>query len=249
MWYLLGIGAVQRTLRKNKKSAPCRRPQKSMVNRLPATVLLRPVQPTLAPPPTGEFVFRLLPTPLGFPPHSPPGSVYPPLRSFDIDHVHELRDGGADTLENCQALCANCHARKTKVQARSASPKRVTRQPSVVHVLDLRARKPIPRPAHHAERGGFVYREHKPGVRVPRRRWRRPPAQPNPHANHRQPRQKYPTQILTNTLHHALGHGRQGCRDVHRRQPPGCRRAQNTLRLVAAVEPAERAPRGRAAVR
>ena len=33
---------------------------------------------------------------------------------FDIDHVRELRDGGEDALDNLQALCATCHAKKTR---------------------------------------------------------------------------------------------------------------------------------------
>ena len=34
--------------------------------------------------------------------------------TFEIDHIVELQDGGKDTYENCQALCNNCHAEKTR---------------------------------------------------------------------------------------------------------------------------------------
>ena len=34
--------------------------------------------------------------------------------TFEIDHIVELQDGGEDTYENCQALCPNCHAEKTR---------------------------------------------------------------------------------------------------------------------------------------
>jgi len=35
-------------------------------------------------------------------------------KAMDIDHITELSKGGEDTLENCQALCANCHAKKSR---------------------------------------------------------------------------------------------------------------------------------------
>jgi len=43
---------------------------------------------------------------------------------FDIDHVEELRDGGkdafsADGKDNLQAVCCNCHARKTRKRTRT----------------------------------------------------------------------------------------------------------------------------------
>lgn len=41
------------------------------------------------------------------------GNLLYPL-AFDIDHKTELRDGGADSLDNLQALCSNCHAAKTR---------------------------------------------------------------------------------------------------------------------------------------
>lgn len=37
-------------------------------------------------------------------------------RGFDIDHIVELRDGGKDELDNLQALCATCHAKKTRTR-------------------------------------------------------------------------------------------------------------------------------------
>lgn len=37
-------------------------------------------------------------------------------KGFDIDHIVELRDGGKDELENLQALCALCHAKKTRTR-------------------------------------------------------------------------------------------------------------------------------------
>ena len=37
-------------------------------------------------------------------------------KGFDIDHIVELRDGGKDELDNLQALCATCHAKKTRTR-------------------------------------------------------------------------------------------------------------------------------------
>lgn len=37
--------------------------------------------------------------------------------AFQIDHVNPLWAGGADSLDNLQALCANCHADKTQREA------------------------------------------------------------------------------------------------------------------------------------
>lgn len=34
--------------------------------------------------------------------------------AMDIDHIEELRSGGHDELHNLCALCANCHAKKTR---------------------------------------------------------------------------------------------------------------------------------------
>ena len=34
--------------------------------------------------------------------------------AMDIDHIEELRAGGADAIENLCALCSNCHAKKTR---------------------------------------------------------------------------------------------------------------------------------------
>ena len=36
----------------------------------------------------------------------------------DIDHCEELRDGGEDEMANLQALCTNCHAKKTRSHGR-----------------------------------------------------------------------------------------------------------------------------------
>tara|TARA_B100000925_G_scaffold290182_1_gene274762 strand:+ start:1480 stop:2043 length:564 start_codon:yes stop_codon:yes gene_type:complete len=33
---------------------------------------------------------------------------------FAVDHIIELCDGGEDVYDNCQALCPNCHAEKTR---------------------------------------------------------------------------------------------------------------------------------------
>lgn len=35
-------------------------------------------------------------------------------KAMDIDHIVELSKGGEDTVKNCQALCANCHAKKSR---------------------------------------------------------------------------------------------------------------------------------------
>ncbi len=34
--------------------------------------------------------------------------------TFEVDHIVELQDGGLDIYKNCQALCPNCHADKTR---------------------------------------------------------------------------------------------------------------------------------------
>jgi len=33
-------------------------------------------------------------------------------RDAQCDHIRAVQDGGEDTMENCQTLCAACHARK-----------------------------------------------------------------------------------------------------------------------------------------
>ena len=37
--------------------------------------------------------------------------------AFQIDHIVPLWKGGADSESNCSALCANCHALKTQIEA------------------------------------------------------------------------------------------------------------------------------------
>jgi hypothetical protein len=44
------------------------------------------------------------------------GALLPP--EFQIDHIVSLGCGGADEVDNMQALCCNCHARKTADDAR-----------------------------------------------------------------------------------------------------------------------------------
>ena len=39
-------------------------------------------------------------------------TILPP--SFEVDHIIELHEGGEDAYENLQALCPNCHAKKTR---------------------------------------------------------------------------------------------------------------------------------------
>ena len=34
--------------------------------------------------------------------------------TFEVDHIVALHEGGADKLENAQALCCGCHAKKTQ---------------------------------------------------------------------------------------------------------------------------------------
>jgi 5-methylcytosine-specific restriction protein A len=42
------------------------------------------------------------------------------VRTAEIDHRVALYRGGADTIENCQALCSNCHRQKTHDERREA---------------------------------------------------------------------------------------------------------------------------------
>ena len=37
--------------------------------------------------------------------------------AYQVDHTIPLCDGGPDTIANCTAMCANCHAAKTQNEA------------------------------------------------------------------------------------------------------------------------------------
>jgi len=41
--------------------------------------------------------------------------LFPIPPNFEVDHIDELQDGGADVSENLQALCPGCHAEKTRL--------------------------------------------------------------------------------------------------------------------------------------
>jgi len=41
--------------------------------------------------------------------------LFPIPPNFEVDHIIELQDGGADVSENFQALCPACHAEKTRL--------------------------------------------------------------------------------------------------------------------------------------
>lgn len=41
--------------------------------------------------------------------------LFPIPPNFEVDHIAELQDGGADVSENLQALCPGCHAEKTRL--------------------------------------------------------------------------------------------------------------------------------------
>jgi 5-methylcytosine-specific restriction endonuclease McrA len=47
-------------------------------------------------------------------------TAYP--HGFELDHKVALLNGGADTDENCQVLCHDCHARKTASDLGRAPP-------------------------------------------------------------------------------------------------------------------------------
>ena len=36
--------------------------------------------------------------------------------AFQVDHTTPLCDGGDDHIDNCSAMCANCHAKKTQLE-------------------------------------------------------------------------------------------------------------------------------------
>lgn len=62
--------------------------------------------------------------------------------SWQCDHIVPLWEGGADSIDQCQALCANCHARKTQEEAiRRAARKRRLREQAAL----LRHGGPPPR--------------------------------------------------------------------------------------------------------
>lgn len=42
-------------------------------------------------------------------------------RATDVDHIVPRRSGGADTLDNLQALCHSCHSQKTRAENRKES--------------------------------------------------------------------------------------------------------------------------------
>lgn len=43
----------------------------------------------------------------------------------ELDHIIPLAEGGADTLENSQGLCAQCHKRKSEAEAARAQGHKV----------------------------------------------------------------------------------------------------------------------------
>lgn len=49
---------------------------------------------------------------------------------YEIDHIIEFAEGGADSIENCQALCLSCHRVKTQ-QYTQAKRKRNYKLPKV----------------------------------------------------------------------------------------------------------------------
>ena len=48
--------------------------------------------------------------------------LFPIPPTFQLDHVIRLADGGADDVDNLQALCVECHARKTRSEATGRAP-------------------------------------------------------------------------------------------------------------------------------
>jgi 5-methylcytosine-specific restriction endonuclease McrA len=48
--------------------------------------------------------------------------LFPIPPTFQLDHVIRLADGGADAVENLQALCVECHARKTRAETTGRPP-------------------------------------------------------------------------------------------------------------------------------
>lgn len=49
--------------------------------------------------------------------------------SYHVDHVVPLWDGGADTVDACQALCGTCHADKTQREAIDRAERRRVARP------------------------------------------------------------------------------------------------------------------------
>ena len=47
--------------------------------------------------------------------------------SLQLDHIVPVTEGGADTLENLQWLCPECHRQKTLVEIRRGQARRASR--------------------------------------------------------------------------------------------------------------------------
>ena len=45
--------------------------------------------------------------------HAMLGEIVP---ATEVDHIVPVREGGENSLENLQALCASCHSRKTNLE-------------------------------------------------------------------------------------------------------------------------------------
>ena len=49
-------------------------------------------------------------------------NLFPIPPTFELDHIVRLADGGEDSEENLQALCVECHARKTRSEKTGRPP-------------------------------------------------------------------------------------------------------------------------------
>lgn len=58
--------------------------------------------------------------------------------TYQVDHTVPLCDGGPDTVDNCTAMCPNCHAQKTQKEAVQRSAATVAKATNTQTLYDNR---------------------------------------------------------------------------------------------------------------
>lgn len=57
--------------------------------------------------------------------------------AFQVDHTISLAAGGEDSIRNCTAMCPNCHAEKTQLEAIARHHKAVALRPTYEERADI----------------------------------------------------------------------------------------------------------------